>query len=105
MTSSQATAIVKPSAAREACSAALVSAWERRKTWSKTDSARFISERSEPLLALFRREHAEIRLLHTSRFGYWLREHAPAIFARAHSRLAAAPNDEARNRLLPTEIL
>lgn len=106
MTSTQANALLRSAAApAQATATTLVAAWERRRKWSRTDSARHLDERSEPLIALFRREHPGAQLQHTRRFGYWLREHAPILFDRAHARLASAPDDAARTRLLPTELL
>lgn len=105
MTTSQATAVLKQPTESANRTAALLAAWERRRKWSRTDSARYLDDRSEPLLALFRREHPSEPPPHTRRFGYWLKEHAPALFDRAHTRLAAAPDDDARARLLPTELL
>lgn len=105
MTSSQATALVKEPTESATRSASLLASWERRRKWSRTDTARHLNDRSAPLIALFRREHPAMNLTHTRQFGYWLKDAAPALFDRAHTRLAAAPDDAARDRLLPTELL
>ena len=105
MTSRQATALTQtPDESRLRTEAGLA-VWARRRTWSRTDTARHLDDRSEPLIALFRRAHPTAAPLHTHRFGYWLREHAPRLFDRAHAALTAAPDDSARERLLPTDLL
>ena len=105
MTSTQAIAIVKQPEESAVRSASLIAAWERRRKWSRTDTARFLNDRSEPLVALFRRKHPGTSVTHSRQFGYWLKEHTPTLFDRAHTRLSAAPDDTARDRLLPTELL
>ena len=84
--------------------AGLVS-WERRRKWSRTDTARHLGECGAALLAHFRRQYPAARTAHTTQFGFWLREHAPAIFDRAHATLTACADDDARARLLPSELL
>lgn len=85
--------------------AALVQAWSRRRPqWTRTDSARWLSERSEPLLAWLRRRSPRAPA-HSRQMGYWLKENEPAIFDRAHTRLAACRQAAARERMLIEEVL
>lgn len=105
MTSSQATALTQTPSESAARTEAGLRAWATRRRWSRTDTARHLDDRSEPLLALYRRRFPREPIPHTHRFGYWLREHAPVLFDRAHTALAAAPDDPTRDRLLPTELL
>jgi hypothetical protein len=82
-----------------------IEAWERRRPWTRTDSARHLNDRSEPLLAVIRRAHPQLAPAHTRQAGYWLKVHAPSLFDRAHKRLFAATDDTARNAILPTELI
>ena len=88
----------------EATQIALATAWQKRRKWSRTDTQRFLDDRSEAVLAILRRRRGYCPL-HSHAVGLWLRTSAPRIFNRAHTRLLAAPDDEARSRLLPTELL
>lgn len=83
--------------------AKLVRAWERRRpAWTRTDTARWLSDRSEPLLArLRRRGHAPA---HSRQMGYWLKDNLPAAFARAHTRLLETDADT-RDSLLIDDVL
>jgi hypothetical protein len=83
----------------------MVETWARKKKWSRTDSARFLNERSAALLARFRRVQSAVTVKHSEQFGYWLKTNAPAIFDRAHARLLEARDDAGRERLLPTDFL
>lgn len=85
--------------------AVLVRAWsKRRPQWTRTDTARWLNDRSEPLLAWLRRRspHAPS---HSRQMGYWVKEEEPTIFARAHERLARCANSEDRDQLLIDEVL
>jgi hypothetical protein len=82
-----------------------IEAWARRRPWTRTDTARHLNDRSEPLLAVIRRAHPQIAAAHTRQAGYWLKVHAPALFDRAHKRLAAATNDDVRANILPTDLI
>lgn len=84
----------------EACMAA----YERRRTWSRTDSARWLNDRSAPVLALLRRRQGQWPA-HSRSLGYWLKEHTPDLFLSAHAVLAAEKNDDARDALLPQQVL
>lgn len=105
MTSTQASAITKiPAESLDRTNAGL-DAWARRRKWSRTDTARHLNDRSEPLIAYFRRRQPSAIIPHCRQFGYWLKLHSPAAFDRAHQRLASAADDSVRDRLLPTELL
>jgi hypothetical protein len=84
--------------------ASLRAAWEKRRSWSRTDTSRFLSDRSESLLALLRRRPGTWPK-HTAQLGYWLRDHEPALFNRAHATLAGAPDDPTRDRLVPSQLV
>jgi sugar (pentulose or hexulose) kinase len=105
MTSSQATALCQESKHTRSGRNALEKAWASKERWSRTYSARFLNDRSEALIALFRRAHQGQLPRHTRQFGYWLKQHAPALFERAHVTLAACADDNQRERLLPTDLL
>jgi hypothetical protein len=81
-----------------------IRAYERRRTWSRTDSARWLSDRSAPLLAALRRRPGQWPS-HSRMVGYWLKDNATAIFDAAHARLLAAKDDTARDALLPTDLI
>lgn len=85
--------------------AVLVRAWtKRRPAWTRTDTARWLNDRSEPLLAWLRRRspHAPG---HSRQMGYWVKENEPLIFERAHERLARCANQQDRETLLIDEVL
>lgn len=85
--------------------AALVRAWDKRRPrWTRTDTARWLNDRSEPVLAWLRRRspHAPG---HSRQMGYWVKENEAAIFARAHERLARCANQQDRDQLLIDEVL
>jgi hypothetical protein len=84
--------------------AALEQAWQRRRPWSRTDTARFLDDRSEPLLALLRRRPGEWPK-HSRQFGQWLRTNQTRIFDRAHRLLAGQKDDAARERMIPSELV
>lgn len=85
--------------------AVLVRAWGRRRpAWTRTDTARWLNERSEPVLAWLRRRAARSPS-HSRQMGYWVKENEPAIFARAHERLARCGNNQDREQLLTDEVL
>lgn len=90
---------------RATARANLLTAWEKRRpAWTRTDTARHLNDRSEAILALLRRRPGQWPK-HTHQVGYWLKEHAPALFDRAHATLAAATLDPARERLLPSDLV
>jgi len=82
----------------------LQAAWHGRARWSRTDSARYLNDRSEAFLALLRRRPGAWPR-HTHQLGYWLRTHTPPVFDRAHAALARALDDAARKELLPTDLV
>lgn len=77
-------------------------AYERRRKWSRTDTARWLNERSATVLAWLRRCPGEWPA-HSRQVGYWVKEHAPAYFDRAHGRLAEL-DEEAREQVLLGEL-
>ena len=85
--------------------ASQIATWEKTKPWTRTDTCRFLNERSAPLLALLRRIAPERAPSHSGQIGYWLKENATAAFNRAHERLTTAGDDSTRDKLLPSELL
>lgn len=83
---------------------ALVEAWAKRRKWSRTESARWLNDRSTQLLAYLRRRlsHAPS---HSKQIGYWLKEYEPKLFDRAHDRLAAYKTEADRDQVLIEEVL
>lgn len=91
---------------REKVSARAVADYQRRKTWSRTDSARWLNERSEAVLAQLRRRGLEAPA-YSKQMGFWLKEVAAsrAIFDRAHERLLEIGNDKDRARAVVLEVV
>jgi hypothetical protein len=84
--------------------AGMVLAWARRRpAWTRTDTARWLNERSEPLLAWLRRRSPRAPA-HSRQMGYWLKDQDPTLFARAHERLARCKTPD-RDQLLTDEVL
>jgi hypothetical protein len=105
MTAAQSLKLLGPTPGSEEHSQHNIDAWARRRPWTRTDTARHLNDRSEPLLAVLRRSHPQLAPSHTKQAGYWLKTHFPALFDRAHKRLAAAADDDARSAILPTELI
>jgi hypothetical protein len=105
MTANQADKLATTAPMTQTAHLAGLVAWERRRKWSRTDTARQLGECGAALLAHFRRQYPAVRVTHTTQFGFWLREHAPALFDRAHAKLSACADDAARAHLLPSELL
>lgn len=80
-----------------------MAAWQRRRRWSRTDSARWLNDRSPAVLAWLRRK-AGSWPDHNRQIGYWLKAYRTRIFDRAHARLLGA-SDAEREKLLPNEAL
>lgn len=81
--------------------------WERIRKWSRTDTARWLSDHPEPVLAQLRRLGTRCPLRPRS-VGFWLKETPEAdhaLFDRAHAKLMALPDDTARERALVVEVL
>lgn len=89
---------------REKRTAAGCVVWTKRRTWSRTDTARWLSDRSETVLALLRRRPGQWPK-HTRQIGYWLKNNATNFFERAHDALAAVETDTERERLLASDVL
>jgi len=81
-----------------------VAAWARRRPWTRTDTGRWLNDRSEALLAWARRRLRQTPS-YSRQIGYWLKENEPATFSRAHARLAACANDDDRSGLLIDEVM
>lgn len=98
--------VFQPSlAAEEALSAKHQALYAKHvRKWSRTDTERWISERSATGLALLRRR-AGTWPAQAKQLGLWLRQHQPKVFDRAHAALAAAPDDARREQMTPAEIL
>jgi hypothetical protein len=78
-------------------------AYERRRAWTRTDTARWLNERSAPALAWLRRRPGAWPA-HSRQIGYWLKEEAPEVFATVHARLAAE-GQERRDAVLIHSLL
>lgn len=81
--------------------------WARMRKWSRTDTARWLTDHTEPVIAQLRRLGSECPQRPRS-VGFWLKDMPTAdhaLFGRAHDRLAALTSDEQRDRALVTEIL
>jgi hypothetical protein len=83
--------------------AAGVARWEKLRKWSRTDSARWVNDRSAAALAWLRRRPGQWPA-HSNQLGYWLRDHAPEVFDRIHNKLAGM-SPEAREQTLPGSLL
>lgn len=77
--------------------------WEKIRRWSRTDSARWVNDRSASVLAWLRRRSGEWPA-HSAQMGYWLKENSPAIFDRIHTTLAGL-SPESREQTLPGDLL
>jgi len=87
----------------QALEASGVARWEKIRTWSRTDSARWVNDRSAAVLAWLRRRSGQWPA-HSAQMGYWLRENSPALFDRIHTTLAAL-SPESREQTLPGDLL
>ena len=59
-----------------------------KSTWTKSQSCRWLDERSEQVLAWVRRRDPERAPWHSHQMGRWLKDEMPSVFARAHLRLS-----------------
>lgn len=85
--------------------AVLVQAWARRRPpWTRTDTARWLNDRSEQVLAWLRRRRPRAPQ-HSRQMGYWVKENEPHVFSRVHEQLAACATNNDRERLLTSEVL
>lgn len=92
--------------AAEHATAQGLAAWKksRRSAWSRTDTARWLNDRSPAVVAWLRRRTSTAPE-RSKQVGYWLKEFSPRTFDRAHTVLTAAPNATTRDRLLPHEVI
>lgn len=88
----------------EAATAVGLRQYEARRTWTRTDTGRWLNDRSEPVLAWLRRKPGAWPG-RSRQVGYWMKEYAPRLFDKAHKRLAGGENDDAREAMLPGEVL
>lgn len=85
--------------------AVAVQAWnKRRPSWTRNETTRWLDQRSEPLLAWLRRRSPRAPS-HSRQMGRWVKDNDPAIFARAHQRLAQCTTPQDRDQLLIDEVL
>lgn len=90
----------------EAMSAMRRKVWlKRRPDWTRSDSVRWLNERSSGVLAWVRRRDPARSPGHSNSMGRWLAEHWPVDFARAHERLAAAASEAAREQRTVLEVV
>jgi hypothetical protein len=82
----------------------LIKAWAKRRTWTRTDTARWIDDRSESALAWLRRQPGTWPV-HSKKFGYWLKEHDTRRFDAAHRLLSKTRSDVARDALHVGQVL
>lgn len=90
----------------EAHSAAKVASYAKARRWSRTDTARWLSDRSEAVLARLRRLGRE-GPAYSKQMGYWLKDEARdrSTFDRAHAALLTYPDDAARDAALVLEVI
>ncbi len=80
-------------------------AWGRRRpTWTRTDTARWLDDRSEPVVAWLRRHAARSPQRFCRQIGHYLRARDPERFRRAHTRLLRA-DAAGRERIALEEVL
>lgn len=89
-------------AARQANEAKKVAKWLAQRKWSRTDTARWLDDRNEAVLAALRRRPGAWP--HVRSIGYWLKDHAPEVFDRVHARLAKA-GEAGAEKLFPMEVV
>ena len=79
----------------EVAMSAQEAAWvKHRPAWTRTDTTRWLNERSALLLAWLRRVDAAGAPMHSGSMGRWLQTERPAYFQRAHDRLVACGRDD-----------
>lgn len=86
----------------QALEASGVARWEKVRKWSRTDSARWVNDRSAAVLAWLRRGAGQWPA-HSAQVGYWMRDNAPDVFERFHSKLAGL-SPEGREHIHPGEF-
>ena len=89
----------------EAHSLALAAVWQRRNPWTRTDSARYLNDRGPALLAHLRRSPGRWPESCPKALGDWLKLNAVPLFDHAHASLAARRSDDARDALVPSDLL
>lgn len=78
--------------------------WAREQPWTRTNTARWLNERSAAVLAHYEKEHGILLSSRaSSAAGYRLQERLPKNFDAIHGKLAAAEGD--RDALTLEEVL
>lgn len=94
-----------PSALPADLSAVGLVAWaKRRPAWTRTDTTRWLNERSASVLAWLRRSGADSPA-HSSSIGQWLKDHQHPLYPRAHARLLACLEPAQREKISVPEVL
>lgn len=78
--------------------------WAKRRPWSRTATARWLNDRSPSVMAWLRLRPGKWPATSNS-IGYWLQEHAPAVFGQVHERLLEAGSEAKRDALRVGEVL
>lgn len=82
-----------------------IAAYQRRRRWSKTDTARWLNDRHATVVAYLRRRGCG-PVGNVTSVGFWLKEERhPELFEQIHNRLLAMENDEAREAALVGRVL
>jgi hypothetical protein len=79
-------------------------AYQNRRVWSRTETARWLNDRRAPVFAILRRRPGKWPTFDCS-IGYWMKDNAPELFDAVHATLLAARDDTAREALLPQNVL
>jgi len=81
-------------------------AWARRRpAWTRNETARWLNERSETLLAYLRRKEPSSAPSHSKRMGWWVQTNRKPLFEHAHKKLFGCASPDQRERLGLLEVL
>ena len=78
--------------------AAWVASYSRRRKWGRTDSQRWLDDRSAAVMAWLRRNPGSWPT-NIEQAGAWLKDRHIALFDRAHAQLAGAADETKRAAL------
>ena len=81
----------------------MLESYAKRRPWSRTDTARWLSDRQEPVMAWLRLKGVQVPG-GVRQVGYWMKDKTVAWFDRVHRRLAAMEEMQ-REKLRPGEVL